>query len=462
MSFPSSPNLEKPEPITLVRDASKGLLLCIFVHGFKGAEDSFGDFPSRLAHILDSTITAITSECIVFPAYETKGELHQATDRFIDWLTTLTVEREVAQGLGGGAGKARIVLCSHSMGGLLAADACLALSRSRVDEKAPIWPNVIALISFDTPFLGLHPWVFKNQASKAIEYAQTAHAVAQSLGFLGGSSSKTSSPTPSRISTPALAIAPPPPADASASKSWTRLLTPAAGYAAGGVLLATAAAGTAYARRQDIGSGVTWAQDHMKYVGNLWDEQKLHDRVEHLMKLSKESFHGGEGIVFRNLYTLLPPKPPTFPQPRTFIILPKPKTIPRPSNTRIESADAVKTLDAANYFLAATNTIAPDEISAHTGMFDPKTNDGYYELGLSVVEIVRSALGEIPLSEAGAEEVVEREHQVEQDRQKEQEQEAKKEAEASQGEMKVERDAESLVSPAASTQVEQEKDLMEM
>lgn len=63
--------------------------------------------------------------------------------------------------------------------------------------------------------------------------------------------------------------------------------------------MATAAAGTAYARRQDIGSGVTWAQDHMKYVGNLWDEQKLGERVERLMKLSKESFDGGEGIVFR-------------------------------------------------------------------------------------------------------------------------------------------------------------------
>lgn len=31
--------------------------------------------------------------------------------RFADWLTTLTVEREVASG--GGAGKAKIVLCGH-------------------------------------------------------------------------------------------------------------------------------------------------------------------------------------------------------------------------------------------------------------------------------------------------------------------------------------------------------------
>lgn len=87
-------------------------------------------------------------------------------------------------------------------------------------------------------------------------------------------------------------------------------------------------------------------------------------------------------IIHISLYTLLPPKPPTYPEPRTFIILPKPKVKPKPSKTTIESADAARTPDAANYFLAATNTIAPDEISAHTGMFDPKTNDGYYELGL--------------------------------------------------------------------------------
>lgn len=35
----------------------------------------------------------------------------KAVVRFADWLTTLTVEREVETGLG--AGKAKIVLCGH-------------------------------------------------------------------------------------------------------------------------------------------------------------------------------------------------------------------------------------------------------------------------------------------------------------------------------------------------------------
>lgn len=36
-----------------------------------------------------------------------------AVEYFADWLTTLTVQREVADGEGGGAGKVRIVLCGH-------------------------------------------------------------------------------------------------------------------------------------------------------------------------------------------------------------------------------------------------------------------------------------------------------------------------------------------------------------
>lgn len=96
---------------------------------------------------------------------------NEAVERFADWLITLTVEREVANGTGGGAGKAKVVLCGHryalltvfqpftslpnsfalSMGGLLAADTLLAIVNNRVDKQAPVWPKVIACIAFDTP-----------------------------------------------------------------------------------------------------------------------------------------------------------------------------------------------------------------------------------------------------------------------------------------------------------------------
>lgn len=45
-----------------------------------------------------------------------------------------------------------------------------------------------------------------------------------------------------------------------------------------------------------------------------------------------------------------------------------------------------------SHFLQAPNTIASDEIEAHTGMFDAKTNDGYYELGLISAQLVRDVM----------------------------------------------------------------------
>lgn len=42
---------------------------------FKGTDTTFVDFPARLQHVLSETIENIVAECIVFPAYETKGDL---------------------------------------------------------------------------------------------------------------------------------------------------------------------------------------------------------------------------------------------------------------------------------------------------------------------------------------------------------------------------------------------------
>lgn len=45
-----------------------------------------------------------------------------------------------------------------------------------------------------------------------------------------------------------------------------------------------------------------------------------------------------------------------------------------------------------SYFIQAPNGIATDEISAHTGIFDAKTNDGYYELGLLTAHLIRDVV----------------------------------------------------------------------
>ncbi|KAK0242575.1 hypothetical protein EDD85DRAFT_294862 [Armillaria nabsnona] len=341
-----------------VTQPASDLLLLVFIHGFKGDDETFLQFPQRMQHVLSDTIPDCTVESIVFPVYETKGDLNEAVVRFADWLTTLTVEREVASG--GGAGKAKIVLCGHSMGGILAADTLREFVKTKPDQRAPLWPKIIACIAYDTPYLGLHPYVFKNSATKATEYVSTARTVGSALlgSFAGFGVKKAADSKPAAENTP------PPPESKSSWSNWA----PAA-YAVGGALLAGAAAGGAYYRRDDLGVGYTWATDHMKYVRNLWDEPALHQRVDDLVDIEEQ-----EGVVFRVFYTLLPPVPRIHPNTRTFIVLPK------------------KNARSAGNFLPANNGVAPDELQAHTGMFGAKSNDGYYELGLQTAKIVREAV----------------------------------------------------------------------
>ncbi|KIK70196.1 hypothetical protein GYMLUDRAFT_187881 [Collybiopsis luxurians FD-317 M1] len=335
------------------------LLLVIFIHGFKGDNDTFAKFPQRLQHILTETVPNSTVECVVFPVYETKGELNEAVVRFSDWLTELTVMREVAHG--GGAGKAKIVLCGHSMGGLLAADSIIEFYRTRPDTSAPLWPKIVACVAFDTPYYGLHPYVFKNTATKAAEYANAAKTVGSAIwGSVVSNNAASGSSTGSK---PVAAITAPP-----ASESPWAKWAPAA-YTIGGALVAGAAAGGAYWRRQDLGVGYSWATDHMKYVRNLWDEEAFGKRVDALIEIEK-----AEGLIFRTFYTLLPAIPLVHNLDRTFMVLP--------------SADK----RAMAHFLPAVNNTAADELQAHTGMFAPHSNDGYYKLGLETAGLVREAV----------------------------------------------------------------------
>jgi len=50
-------------------------LLIVYIHGFKGDDTTFGNFPSRLQHILSETLQGTVIDSVVFPAYETKGDL---------------------------------------------------------------------------------------------------------------------------------------------------------------------------------------------------------------------------------------------------------------------------------------------------------------------------------------------------------------------------------------------------
>lgn len=80
---------------------------------------------------------------------------------------------------------------------------------------------------------------------------------------------------------------------APAQGGWGKWAGPAA-YAVGGALIAGAAAGGAYYKKDDLTQGFSWATDHMKYVGNLWDDVALEERINALVDIERD-----HGVVFR-------------------------------------------------------------------------------------------------------------------------------------------------------------------
>lgn len=141
--------------------------------------------------------------------------------------------------------------------------------------------------------------MFKNKAEEAVNYVNAARGVVSGVGALSalgsfGFGKKSTAPqtSGSRPFSQALTSPRDTPADNQPKSPWEKW-APAV-YGVGGALLAGAAAGAVYHQRENLNLGLSWATDHLKYVGTMWDENKLKTRVNDLLKLNKES-----GIVFR-------------------------------------------------------------------------------------------------------------------------------------------------------------------
>lgn len=128
--------------------------------------------------------------------------------------------------------------------------------------------------------------MFKHGATRAVDYANAARGVVTDVySLFKGTEHTTSTPNPALLQITAET------SETSVSP-WAKW-APAA-YAIGGAVIAGATAGAAYMRRDDITSGCTWASDHMKFVGNLWDEKSMRERLENLLVA-----HADHGIVFK-------------------------------------------------------------------------------------------------------------------------------------------------------------------
>lgn len=137
-------------------------------------------------------------------------------------------------------------------------------------------------IQFLRQYFGIHPFVVKHSVTKASEYVNAATTVGSALlGSLAGLGAQKATQTQQPIP------------QAPQSK-WGSAM-----YAIGGAIMAGAVAGGAYYKKDDLTQGLSWATDHMKYVGNLWDEGSLNQRVEALIDIEKE-----RGVIFRVLVNI--------------------------------------------------------------------------------------------------------------------------------------------------------------
>jgi pimeloyl-ACP methyl ester carboxylesterase len=427
-------------------------LLLVFIHGFKGSDNTFGQFPKDLRALVASAFPDIEVLSIQYPSYETRGDLGECVGRFKEWLQNKVIDLEVANRTPSPTvdPSVRVILCGHSMGGIVAAETLLSIARDEPvrpsagnnskasatrpqsprpqddresqdkEERATsappgdstlFFPYVQAVLTFDTPFLGISPGVLAHGAEEHINHASAAYKAYNGASELFGWNSPSRTPEPiANASSRGL-----PAADGSTASGWGKWGKYAM-FAAGAAGVA-GAAGAAYMNWNQIHQGLAWAGSHLEFVGCLARGAELQKRVESVVNLTET-----HGVGFADFYTVLGEKISSktqyagsiVGQDRTFCVVPKdahsapdsPTGSKRPAppagnagsppkkrKTRAEAEMdqemkegekvqefARDTSKSKGDWVRCLNNVATDELKAHTSMFAPGKNPGYYNM----------------------------------------------------------------------------------
>jgi pimeloyl-ACP methyl ester carboxylesterase len=152
--------------------------LLLYIHGFQGSEESFGEFPEHVQKRLHQV------DSLVFPAYDCRLAIPQCAQAVLKFLSQLRPPGEHQSPL-------QIILLAHSMGGLVATEVIQILIQSRsgdgLETTSPMDANsnaskenvadnashqttsnpisqqeanqiqILGLICFDSPFFHLSP-----------------------------------------------------------------------------------------------------------------------------------------------------------------------------------------------------------------------------------------------------------------------------------------------------------------
>lgn len=348
---------------------------------------------------------------LVYPKFETRGDLRETVARFREWLQDKVIDIEVAHSTPSPTVDPSVhtILVGHSMGGIVAAETYLLLASeqpipaasSAMNPETPnfpsnttlsnttgnthpnppasmpdssavlMFPHVQAVLAFDTPYLGLAPSMVASQVEGAQGMATTAYNTYNEASKLFGWGAKpdaaAAANAPKALPAPAMS----PLEDAAAAPKWQSWGKVAMFAGAAGAVAAGGAAAL-YSQREKISAGWTWATGHLLFVGDLAKAEQLKRRVEMLEKSTSE--RNGKCA---NLYTNLGKgkKEGTVSGEggkRTFCSLP-----PRVSGNQAKITSGQEGMR----WVEAVNDKAKDEISAHCAMFTPRDNPGFYALG---------------------------------------------------------------------------------
>lgn len=440
-----------PSPHVTANKMRKTLLL-VFIHGFKGSDNTFNDFPKDLRALLGTALPNIDVLSVQYPRYETRGDLRECVARFKEWLENKVIDLEVASRTPSPTvdPSVRVILVGHSMGGIVAAETLLSIARdepvrpgagndttdaaSRPQSPRPkeglkpkdkeeratsappeghnstlFFPYVQAVLAFDTPFLGISPGVLAHGAEEHINHASAAYKAYNGASELFGWNSAASQPQQPIANASSRGL----PAPGASSTGWGKW----GKYAMfGGAAAAVAgAAGAAYMNWNQINQGLAWAGSHLEFVGCLARGAELQKRVESVISLTET-----HGVGFADFYTVLGEKVSSktqyagamLGQDRTFCVVPKDahsadgsptgskrksdaaqsppkrrkKTTPEEDmEQEVKEGEKVQefardTSKKKGDWVRCRNDVAPDELKAHTSMFAPGRNPGYYNM----------------------------------------------------------------------------------
>ncbi|SMR45898.1 unnamed protein product [Zymoseptoria tritici ST99CH_1E4] len=431
-------------------------ILLVFIHGFKGNDHTFQNFPQDLRALIAHTLPQLNVVSIVYPQYETKGDLKECVARFKEWLIDKVIDLEVEARTPSPTvdPSVRVILCGHSMGGIVAAEALLSIaadapippswsssnstdttsnttasatagtSSPPLDPSNLFFPYIQALLTFDTPFLGLNPGIIAHNAEQSGTTAYDAYSTASKLfGRESATSSGATTPDPAVAASKGLPS--PSSADTAAAVQpgahWLRkyaIYTGAAAAIAG-------MAGATYYNWSHINNGLTWAGSHLQFVGCLARGAELQKRVEHVVRLSQH-----RGVAFANFYGALGEDVEggkyygglvegTAKSERTFCIVPRKPQVQEKiaeskrshdeasdSQTRsqtevdpgMQQSEQVKNFArddrrSKGEWVKCVNPAATDEVQAHTAMFEAGKNPDYHGMLPRardwIVEVVR-------------------------------------------------------------------------